>query len=392
MMSNHHQVLLVILVLWGLVVLPVDVSGQEPSPTIPPPRIVSATPSGNIAPGVTPTPVVTPSSEMLPSIPLPVIVSATPKPSSGQLPLSSVDQVLLDTSVSNFFSADSFQFSFVSNVYVETDDEFASLQISGVGFIEGMTNPRNLAYQSQMRVNMQLNEEQQAIFIEQRITNGMFYFRGEDLSSGRETRWIGTRFSNLVENIFSSLLGNFSGLLGTGQPVPNDMELYEDLLKLLSFENFVSTHRMDSGNEREVWFETVIDIEGFLESPELMSSLLSVVAKLGAIDLGNRGAEQAAFVVGVMRRRVVPNLDLEISRFVDPASETLTRVEINFESWINFPTRFGLDSIPAQIVADVTLTFSNYESNFDVNEPENAYLTNNIFDLDAEDVVIMPGR
>lgn len=361
-----------------------SVFGQDVTPTIPPPQIVSATPRNHptITPSLTPSPI-----NSTPTIPPPRVVSATPDPANlrGASGMSRADEMLLSRAVDATF-AHGFAFSTNAQMIIETEIDFVILHVTGNGFITGLEDPSQLKLQAILNVRVDINGVAYEFMIEERIVNGIFYARGESLDDGRQIPWFGYSFVTLIEE----LIGGFDlyGLPGFGTVTVGEAQEIEAFINLLNIETFISTRRVDSGRSSEAFFITEFDIESLLDSPDMLGIVIEMLAASGGIQLADRDVRSVSNSFSVIRSMIVPNASWIFERFVNIDSQMLTRAEFDFDLELNVPTGRSLDTTPINITVDAIFALSGYGENYNVEIPPDAIIVDRLEELETLDLLV----
>lgn len=304
--------------------------------------------------------------------------------------LNEADQNLLARANANYFDSNSFRFAFNGTLSLEVGDEFAVIRIIGRGVMADYSAIENLRFEQSLTLSFNLNDQfTQTIVVEYRIVEGDLYFRGFDEDTQRSTRWIQVPLTSILADallFMSDTTGldklGFNQLLGLGDYIDIDLS---NTMGLLQLTQFFSTTRYDAGLTDEAQFRTTVGLDDILDSKELVAILLSTLRDFGGVSLSEPQAETLASLLSSSRQIIVPNIDLEIDRFVDVETETLDRIEATFDLDLNTLT---FDSI--HIDADVVAQIAGYDVDYEIMAPSDTFKVNDIDDIDAEDVLIDP--
>lgn len=325
--------------------------------------------------------------EMTPTIPPPRIVSATPDPSKlrGESGMAQADELLLKNAVGLSFS-DGFSFTLNAQMVIETEEGSFALRMYGDGFIAGLDQPSDIQMQVLLNVNVDFDGNSADFVIEERIVNGIFYARGESLNDNRQTRWFGYPFINFIEDFINSF--SIPGLPGFGTFTVGDAQEIDSFANLLNLESFITTRRVDIGGGNEAHFVTEFDIEDLLDSPEILSLVIQMLTTSGGIQLGDRSINTVADGFSLVRSFLVPDVGWSFDRFVDVNNQSLTRAEFDFDIELNIPTGHGLDITPVDIKIDAIFGLSGYGETYNVEIPPDAVVVDHLEDLETLNLLI----
>ncbi|MEP7287151.1 MAG: hypothetical protein ABI947_15460 [Chloroflexota bacterium] len=279
----------------------------------------------------TATPIATISDPKL----LPQAMTATPSPyksnRSSKSTLSSENQALLDNAVSSSFSASALQFTIKALIKISTQGETGTLQIEGTGYASHLDDLQKFVLQSKLTLTFDLNGAKRVLNVEERIIKGNFYLYVEEPATRIKTKWIGISFSDLLANFFQGFGAFVPSLEGVTKMINDKVPDASELLDLLSFAAYFNTTRIDKGDP-EAQFRTQADLLGFLKSKDDLTAALTVLARLGSINLK---PAQVAGVVTIFQKFLpflIPDLRLTTDIFVDTSDGKVSRLTLDFRT------------------------------------------------------------
>lgn len=285
--------------------------------------------------------------------------------------LSLDDRAFFDRAIDNTLNATSFRYD--ANVAlvlnIPGQQGTVNLQVAGVAQNWQHLGEPGFALSARFTASANLDGTPQSETIEARIIGDALYI--EMPAEDGQRIWVETAFSDLSNIGFSGesineMYADMGMNLSQFDEVPQ-------ILDLFAFDSFVTTERL--GNQGDTaYFHTAFDLPGFLRS-ELLDSLIFSLASFSGLDTSDSAiTNDLRLQIRTFQATLdstLPQLDLNIDRYVSLTNEYLTRIVADFGTRLAGVDAIGQTAeVGSQV--DLSLNLSGYDQGLTVDAPPNA--------------------